>query len=92
MENRGVNLREACTELEELIKKNKNHLDSAQEHLETLDPGTNIPRSDIEKATEVAALESMKHTLATLKGGLKASDCHYACKHLVCIQVWFSPD
>lgn len=82
MEQRDADLKAACLELEAIIENNNILLDSAQEQIESQNPGTNISRLEIENATPVAGLETMKHSLATLQGGLKASDCQYACKDI----------
>lgn len=81
MEQSNPDLKAACLELETIIEKNKIQLDWAQEVLESQDPGTNISRLEIEKATAVAALETMKHSLAILQGRINTSDFEYACKH-----------
>lgn len=81
MEKRQDYLMDACVELEDLIEDNKKQLDAAQEDIEARDPGTTAPRSQIEKASGVAALETLKHNLATLQGGLKPSDCQHNCKY-----------
>lgn len=85
MDKRSAYLNAACAELEEIIKINKSQLDVAKEQLEARGAVTNIPRTEIGKATRLAALETMKHNLATLQAGLKPTDCQYTCKHLVYI-------
>ena len=74
-------LREACAELREIIANNKAHLDDLQEQIDESKAGnTTIDRLQIGKAGPVAALETMKHSLAHMKGGLKVSDCQPNCK------------
>jgi hypothetical protein len=74
-------LREACVELREIIANNKAHLDDLQEQIDESKAGnTTIDRLQIGKAGPVAALETMKHSLAYMKGGLKVSDCQPNCK------------
>jgi hypothetical protein len=56
-------------------------LDDLQEQIDESKAGnTTIDRLQIGKAGPVAALETMKHSLAYMKGGLKVSDCQPNCK------------
>ena len=65
----------AIIELEEAVQTNRKKLDSLQEELESLDPGTNISRDKIEEAGSAAAIETLRFKVAALHGGLRASDC-----------------
>lgn len=70
-------LQSACRALEKFIGHQKERLDSAQKAIASLDPHVRVSRQHIDKASSVAALESLKHNLATLQGGLEALENHY---------------
>jgi hypothetical protein len=81
MEKHNDRLREACSELREIIANNKTHLDDLQEQIdESQKSGSAIDRLQIENASPIAALETRKHSFAYLQGGLKSSDCKPDCK------------
>ena len=73
-----LKLAEDCAVLKEVVELNKKRLDAVQDDIESRDPGSTAPRSHIEKASGVAANETLKHNLAKLQAGLKPSD-QYLC-------------
>lgn len=81
MERGDFALKDACLVLEDLIKKDKEKLDNIHQEIQSRDPNISVPRAHVEKATVLAAIESLKHNLATLQGEIKAfekpaSSCH----------------
>lgn len=84
MDKADITLKNACVAIENLIDSNKNRLNAIDEEIqEKSDSSVSIPRSDVERANVNAAIENLKHSLATFQSEIKAFDksSAYHCKY-----------
>lgn len=77
MEKDEHTLQSVCTRLEEIIGEQEQRLELAQEEVKSVNQDARLPRQEIDKTTTAAALELLKHTLASIQGGLKILKDHY---------------
>ena len=81
MEKHNDGLREACSQLREIIAKNQIHLDVIQKEIdESKKASSTISNLQIQQAGPVAAFETRKQGLVSLQEGLTVSDCQPNCK------------
>ena len=83
MDKADVTLKNACIALENMIDSNKSRLDAFDKEIQdTSDSAGSLPRSDVEKATINAAIENLKHSLASFQSEIKVYDksSTYHCK------------
>ena len=84
MDKADVTLKNACVALENLIDSYKNRLAALDEEIQAKSGSSvSIPRSDVERASINAAIENLKHSLATFQSEIKTLDksSAYHCKY-----------
>jgi len=84
MDKADVTLKNACVALENLIDSYKNRLAALDEEIQAKSGSyVSIPRSDVERASINAAIENLKHSLATFQSEIKTLDksSAYHCKY-----------
>ena len=86
-------LKDSCLVLEELIERDKKKLNDLHEEVQSRDPNVSVTRSHIERSTVFAAIEALKHNLATFQGEIKAlqksSTYHREYFYAICIMLHF---